>query len=144
METAGYIRPTSRSDARAIYEELGPAAKQVTREVALAMDFDPEEYDERVTGEVVTTARDVLFSTLLAVEHGSRAAFEDWRDEAPQSEYDVHVEGAEHVDHVAWHASPFAETVVAATYQDEPAAAVATLRRIAWGRLYRPLFHDDQ
>lgn len=144
METAGYISPASRSDAQESYEELAPAAREMTREIALAMDFDPEEYDERVTGEVVTTARDVLFSTLLAVRRGSREAFEDWRNETPQRAYEYHIEGAEHVDHVAWHVSPFGESVVAATYQDEPAAAVATLRRIAWGRLYRPLFHDDQ
>lgn len=144
METAGYIRPDSRSEAREIYGELGPAAQELTREVALAMDFEPEEYDRRVTGAVVMTARDVLFSTLLAVRRGPRDAFEEWRAEAPQRDYELHIEGAEHVDHVAWHTSPFAETVVAATYQDEPEAAVATLRRIAWGRLYRPLFHDGQ
>lgn len=144
METVGYIRPSTSADAREIFEELGPAAGEVTREIALAMEFDAEEFDRRVTDDVVETARGVLFSTLLTVRHGTQDGFEDWRSVPPQREYELHKEGAEHVDHVAWHASPCAEAIVAATYQDEPEAAVTTLRRIAWGRLYRPLFHDPQ
>ncbi len=144
METLGYVTPASETEAHEIYERLGPPAQEVTREVAMAMDFDPDEYERRVTSAVVSTARDVLFSTLLTVQRGRREAFDAWLEEPPQRAYDVHVEGSEHVDHVAWHAAPSAEAVVATTYQDQPEAAVATLRRIAWGRLYRPLFHDDQ
>ena len=146
MQTEGYVLPETEEEARDLYEQLGPMAQEITREVAIAMEFDRDEYDERVTSDVVETARDALFGSLLVVTTGALDAFDSLCEQAPYVEYDLHLEGNEHVDHVAWHASPFQETIVAATYQDERAAAVATLRRIAWGRLYRPLFrpnHED-
>lgn len=143
MQTAGYVLPETEDEARELYEELGPMAQELTREVALAMDFDRDEYDDRVTSDVVETARDALFGSLLVVTTGEADAFEALCEQAPYVEYDVHLEGSEQVDHVAWHASPFRESIVAATYQDERSAAVSTLRRIAWGRLYRPLFRPD-
>jgi hypothetical protein len=51
----------------------------------------------------------------------------------------VHVEGSDNVDNVAWHVAPAAETVVAATYQQKEEAAIATLQRIAFGRVYRDI-----
>jgi len=50
---------------------------------------------------------------------------------------DLTVFGSEDVDNVVWHAPPFADAAIAATFQDERDAAVATLRRQAFGRLYR-------
>lgn len=135
METHGRLSPATESEVRAAYEDLGPAAQTVVREVARAMAFDREEYRERVTGEVVATARDALFASLLRVHVGDREAFEDARADHP--DFEVVVQGSEHVDGVAWHVAPFAETVVAATFQNEPDAAVAALRRQAFGRLYR-------
>jgi hypothetical protein len=41
------------------------------------------------------------------------------------------------VERVVWHVPPFADAAVAATFQDERDAAVATLRRQAFGRCYR-------
>jgi cell wall-associated NlpC family hydrolase len=138
METRGRLDPESAAAAREWYEDLAPAAQTVTRELARAMEFDREEYDQRVTGEVVATARDALFASLLAVQVGTREEFEDWR-----AQYDGSVEvlGSENVDRVAWHAGPEGEAV-ATTFQAEPEAAVETLRRQAQGQIYRPLLGD--
>ncbi|MDQ2054970.1 DUF5809 family protein [Halobellus sp. H-GB7] len=141
METEGTLSPESLATARAAFESAGPTAKQVVREAAKAMAFDREEYRERVTGEVVERARNVLFADQLAVTVGSRAEFDAWVDEHP--DYEVITLGSDDVDRVAWHAAPFAETAVAATFQNEREAAVGTLRKQAFSRLYRPEFEVD-
>ena len=133
METEGQFSPTTAEAARDRYEALGPTAQVVVKEVAKAMGLDADEYRQRVTGEVVETARDVLFAESLAVTVGTRAEFEDWRANA---DLEVTLVGAENVDNVAWHAAPFAGQAVAATYQGERRAAVGTLRRQAFGRIY--------
>ena len=134
METEGVFAPETLADARETYESVGPAAQTLVRETAAAMDFDSEEYRERVTSDVVETARDALFASLLVVHVGDREAFADWRADAAA---DVTLLGSEDVDNVVWHVAPFADAAVAATYQDERDAAVATCRRAAFGRLYR-------
>jgi len=134
METEGQFSPATADAARERYEALGSTAQVVVKEVAKAMRLDAEEYRERVTGEVVETARDVLFAESLSVTVGTREAFEDWRAE---SDVAVEVIGSDTVDNVVWHAPEFAEEAVAATYQSERDAAVGTLRRQAFGRLYR-------
>jgi len=133
METEGQFSPPTAAAARDRYEALGSTAQVVVKEIAKAMGLDAEEYRERVTSEVVETARDVLFAESLAVTVGSREEFEAWRDEADHA---VEVIGADNVDSVVWHAPEFAETAVAATYQSEREAAVGTLRRQAFGRIY--------
>ncbi len=135
MHTVGTLSLSSAEAARERYEEVGPAAQTVVREVAKAMAFDRDEYDERVTGEVVETARDALFAGLLEVSVGSRDEFEEWRE---SYDGEVTTVGSENVDRVVWHAGPEGEAV-AATFQNEEDAAIATLRRQAFGRLYRPL-----
>ena len=139
MHTEGRFEPDTVADARATYDAVGPAARVVVRETTRAMAFDREEYDRRVTDEVVETARDALFASLLAVTVADRDAYERWR-----AEYDGEVveTGSDAVDRVAWHAPSFADRAVAATFQDEPTAAAQTLRRQAFGRLYRPLLAD--
>jgi len=134
METEGTFLPETPAEARERYEELGPTAQVVVKEVAKAMDFGPEEYDRRVTSDVVETAREALFASLLAVRVGTHEEYEDWRVE---TDHEVHEFGSEHVDNVVWHAPPFAQQAVAATFQDERHAAVETLRRQAIGRIYR-------
>ncbi|ADD05170.1 uncharacterized protein Nmag_1594 [Natrialba magadii ATCC 43099] len=133
MHTVGTATFSSMDDARERYANAGPTAQTVVREVAKAMAFDREEYAERVTSDVVETARDVLFASSLAVTVGTREEFDEW-----QESYDgeVSVIGNENVDRVVWHAGPD-EKAVAATFQNEEDAAVATLRRQAFGRLYR-------
>lgn len=140
MDTEGLFEPDGVEAARERYDALGPTAQVLVREVAKAMDFAPEEYDERVTSDVVETARDALFASLLAVQVGTRDEYETWC--ADHADYDVQEFGSENVDHVVWHAVPFAETVVAATFQDEREAAVGTLRRQAFGRVYREALAD--
>ncbi|WP_458186910.1 DUF5809 family protein [Haladaptatus sp. NG-WS-4] len=135
MQTHGLLAPEDESDVREQYETVGPAAQTVVKETAKAMRFDRAEYDERVTSDVVETARDALFASLLQVYTGTREEFE----ESIPADFDVHEEGSENVDHVVWHASPVEATVIAATYQHEEPAAIATLRRITFGRVYRDL-----
>jgi hypothetical protein len=134
METEGVFDPETLAAAREAYESVGPAAQTVVRETASAMDFDREEYRDRVTSDVVETARDALFASLLVVHVGDREAFEAWCADA---DVDVTVLGSDEVDRVVWHVAPFADAAVAATFQAERDAAVATLRRQAFGRLYR-------
>ena len=139
MHTEGTFAPETVEAARERYESLGPTAQVVVREVARAMGFDREEYRDRVTEDVVLTARDALFAGTLAVTVGTREEFEAWRE---GFDGEVHLAGSENVDHAAWHAPPFAEAAVVATFQNEERAAVGTLRRQAFGRLYRDLLHE--
>ena len=136
METRGFFEPESPESVRNHYEALGPAAQTVVKETAKAMAFDREEYGERVTSDVISTARDALFASLLEVRVGTHEEFDEWL-EATDADYEVHIEGAEQVDNVAWHVVAVAGTTVGATFQNEPDAAVGTLRRIAFGRYYR-------
>lgn len=139
MDRVGILSPSTAPEARATYDDLAPAARTVVRETAKAMDFEREEFDERVTGEVVATAQDALFASLLSVAVGTREEFDDWCE---GTDHDVAVIGSENVPNVVWHAPAFAEQAVAATYADERDAAVATLRRQAFGRIYRDLLVD--
>jgi hypothetical protein len=135
METHGFLAPETEAAARDRYEAVGPAAQTVVKETAKAMAFDADEYDERVTGEVIETARDALFASLLEVRTGPREEYEEWLADRDR---EVVEEGSEHVSRVAWH-DALGETVVAATFESEERAAVATLRRQAFGRAYRDL-----
>jgi hypothetical protein len=139
MHTSGVIAPETEAEAREYYDLAGPAAQVVVREVATAMGFDREEYRDRVTPDVVETARDALFASLLEVTVGTRDEYEAWRDEF---DGDVAETGSENVDNVAWHAAPYAGEAASATFQDEERAAVSTLRRQAFGRIYRPAFEE--
>ncbi|MDS0261550.1 DUF5809 family protein [Haloarcula sp. S1CR25-12] len=133
MDTEGQFSPTTVAAARDRYDALGSTAQVVVKEVAKAMGLSAEEYRERVTGEVVETARDALFAESLSVTVGSHEEFETWRED---TDHAVEVIGSEHVDNVVWHAPEFADDAVAATFQSERDAAVGTLRRQAFGRLY--------
>ncbi|WP_253738896.1 DUF5809 family protein [Halohasta salina] len=135
METAGVYEFESVDAAREAYEAAGPAAQVVIKEATKAMAFDNAEYDERVTGAVIETARDAMFASLLTTYDGSRGDFDEWCDDNP--DYSVDLAGSESVASVVWHPVGFAETVVAASYQHEPEAAAATVRRRAFGRHYR-------
>mgnify|MGYP000459825620 CR=1 FL=1 len=138
MHADGFFTPESAADAREAYESVGPGAQVVVKEVAKAMELDAEEYDERVNADVIETARDAMFASLLEVRVGTSGEFEEW---AESYDGEVEVLGAEHVDNVAWHAGPGGEAV-AATFQDEETAAVGTLRRQAYGRIYRGIISE--
>ena len=143
METVGYLEPETAEACHETYRSLGVAAQELVHEMAVAMEFDREEYDARVDSSVVKHTRDTLFGVLLRVSTGSEAAFTSVRDAPEYDAYGLHKEGSDNVDNVAWHISPATETIVAATYQHQPDAAVATLRRIAWNRLYIELLEND-
>jgi hypothetical protein len=134
METEGVFDPETLVAAREAYESVGPAAQTAVRETATAMDFDGEEYGDRVTSDVVEAARDAIFASLLVVRIADRDTFESWRAD---TDVEVTVLGSPDVERVVWHVAPFADAAVAATFQDEREAAVATLRRQAFGRCYR-------
>lgn len=127
------LAPDSMAAARDAYEEAGRSARTVVSAVAREMGLDREAYRERVTESVNEAARDAIFAGMLAVSVADRPTFDAWRSD---HEGPVHLVGHEAVDHVAWHTGPDGEAV-AATFQDETDAAVATLRRQAFGRLYR-------
>lgn len=135
METQGTLAPETDEELRDAHEGFRRTAETVVRETAKAMGFDGDEYDERVTDDVVETAQDALFASSLEVHVGDRDAYESWREDHP--EYEATEVGHPDVDNVAWHPAPVADAVVAATYQDEPEAAVDALRRQAFGRFYR-------
>jgi hypothetical protein len=135
MHTEGVFAPETAAEARERYAATGPAAQTSVREVTKAMDFDSEEYEDRVTSSVVATAHEAIFASMLEVQVGTDEEFEDWCGDHPA--YEREVIGNENVDHVVWHAVPFAETVVAATFQEREEAAVGTLRRQAFGSVYR-------
>jgi hypothetical protein len=137
MESEGEFQPDSREAAARRYRSLGPVAQVVTREVARAMEFDADEYERRVTGDVVAAARDALFASLLRVHVGTRAEFD--ADRADHPDFEVVERGHPAVERVAWHVAPAADTVVAATFAEERDAAVATLRRQAFGTVYADL-----
>ena len=134
METEGVLAPETRAEVREQYATLDGAAGETVRAVTREMGFDGEEYDRRVTDGVVTAAQDVLFASLLAVQVGTREEYDRWRD---AHEGNIVEAGGEHADNVVWHDPAWTDTAVAATFQNERGAAVATLRRQAFGRLYR-------
>ena len=72
--------------------------------------------------------------------NATREAFESWRE---GFDGDVLVRGSEHVDSVAWHVAPATDTIVAATFHAEEEAAVGTLRRQAYGKVYRDIVTGD-
>lgn len=140
IETEGLIAPTTASEAREQFDSLEPAAGEVVRAAAKRMNFDSDEYDERVTDDVTEAAREALFASLLEVHVATHTEYEKWCDDHEELER-LEV-GGENVDNVVWHAAPAAGTVVAATFQREREAAVSTLRRQAFARLYRDVLRD--
>lgn len=134
MEIAGSFLPATERAARERYETLGLVAEAVLRAATTAMGFEREEYERRVSDSVVETAHNALFASMLAVRVGTREEYVEWRT---GTDHAVQETGSEHVDSVVWHAPPFADGAVAATFQSEQQAAVETLRRQAFGRLYR-------
>lgn len=137
VERTGPFAPETVAEARARYEDCAPAARTAVREAARATAPDREEFRDRVTDEAAAAARDAVFASLLEVRVGSREAYEAWR-----AAYDGEVTetGSPDVERVAWHVGPTG--AVAATFAADRDAAVGTLRRQAFGRLYRPAFES--
>jgi hypothetical protein len=134
MHREGTLAPETWPAASERFEACGSTAQTVVREVAKAMAFDREEYGERVTTDVVETTRQALFAESLAVRVDDAEGFAAWREETP---HDLRVVGHDEAGRVAWHTAPAAGQAVAATFHSEPEAAVATVRRMAFNRIYR-------
>ncbi len=132
MQREGVFAPDSPEEAYGRYASLEPASSEILGAVTRQMGFDSGEYDRRVTGTVRETAQDALFASLLEVRVGTREEYESWRS---QHDAEIIETGAESVDSVAWHVGPTG-TAVTATFQSEREAAVSTLRRQAFARLY--------
>ncbi len=130
----GTFAPVSWSEAERRYRELASTAQVVVRAVAKAMDFDRETYQQRVHSDVIETARQAIFAESLEVHVADSETFDSWRRAYT---HDVHIAGGDTVGNVAWHVSEPAQTAVAATFENEPEAAVGTVRRMAFNRLYR-------
>lgn len=139
VETEGYLAPATAAEARARYAEAVPTAKTATREAAKAMSFDREEYEQRVTSDVVGAVRDAVFASSLRVRVADRETFESW---AADADHEVARVGHGDAPRVVWHAPGFTDTAVAATFGEKREAAVGTLRRQAFGRLYREVVGD--
>ena len=133
MHDRGYFAPEQVEETRALFEAAGAAARTVVREVGRALGLDRDEVGERIDADVIRTAHEALFASLLRVSVGTRAEFDDFRAAADLEVIEV---GSPNVEHVAWHAVEFADVVVAVTFQHEEDAAVETLRRQVFGRVY--------
>jgi hypothetical protein len=140
MESEGLFAPETAQEAQDHFELLAPAASEVVRSVAKAMAFDTEEYDERVTGEIIETAREAMYASLLEVHIGDRETYEQWCNDHECEPIEM---GHPDVDQVVWHAAPFENTAIAATFENERDAAIATLRRQAFGRLYKDILGEN-
>jgi len=133
METEGLFEPETRERVQERYSGLAPAADEMVRAATRAMAFDTEEYDERVTDEVRAAAQQALFASLLAVRVGTRAEYERWRESHEGELFEI---GSDDATNVVWHDPPWTGDAVAATFRNERGAAVATLRKQAFGHLY--------
>ncbi|MGM0371106.1 MAG: DUF5809 family protein [Halobacteriota archaeon] len=137
METRGQFAPETERAAREQYAALTVPAKTVTKEIAEAGTTDRETYRELTTEDVYETAQQALFASLLAVQVGSTEEYEDWL--AAHEDLEVVFAGTETVPRRAWHPVWPRAAVVAVSFQNKPEAAVASLRRQAFGRFYREL-----
>ena len=137
MDTRGYEAPRTESAARAHYEDLAGAAQTITKEVADAGTDSSEAYQEFIDQSVIETAQQALFGSLLEVHVGSQTEYDTWL--AEHESFDATLAGTETVPSRAWHPVWPTEQVVAVSFQDRPDAAVATVRRQAFGQHYRSM-----
>jgi len=140
METEGLFAPESPAAVRERYAELADAAEATVEAAAREQATTGEEYDDLTAEPALAAGREALFAALLAVRVGDRAEFGEWRE---RSDSEVELLGSEGAEGVAWHAPAFADRAVAVTFHEERGAAVGTLRRQAFGRLYRPLLEES-
>ncbi|WP_330631313.1 DUF5809 family protein [Halocatena halophila] len=140
MHSDGILNPTTETAVRERYGAVGGTAQTVVRSTTKAMSFDRSEYDERVTTDVISTAHEALFGSLLEVMVGTAEEFDRWCDD---HNHEVELIGSETVDNVVFHPVEFESVVVGATYQQKERAAIETLRRHAFGKYYRPVIQKD-
>ena len=141
METVGYLAPETPEAVEEAYADCEPIARELTREIVLATGIDSASYHDMMTTEVIEAAQAVYFSSVLRIHTGSREEFSEWIASSPYTEEAVHREGSPNVDQIAWHVSRATDQIVAATYHQQREAALSSLRRIVWGRLYAEMVH---
>ena len=144
MRIDGFLTPESAPAAHDAYEALAVPARDVTRAVVMAMDIEGDDYRQLVDESVTGAAQEAMFGSLLEVRTADREAFDHWCDRPDNAELTVTMEGSEHVANIAWHEAPSVDRVIAATYESQREAAVSTLRRLAWGRIYRDMVSDNE
>lgn len=139
METVGQFEPETRQAVCETYESLETAAREAVRASTREMGFDTSEYETRVTEDAITAAQNALFASLLIAHVGTREEYEnEVEDDIERIEL-----GSENVSNVAWHDVPFAETVLATTFEVDPDPAVGMLRQHTFGQVYRAVLEED-
>jgi hypothetical protein len=134
MHTEGLFAPETIEAAREQYAATDAAADAVLRALARAVPLAEDAGDVHADDDLRLTAREAIFASLLAVHVGTREEFEDWIDDRDRAVEEV---GSEQVSNVVWHDAGAADRILAATFENEPEAAVGTLRRQAFATLYR-------
>jgi hypothetical protein len=140
METEGVFAPETATAARDRFQSFESAANTALRTLGRELGMGTDEYENRMTVDVRLATQEAMFASLLEVHVGTHSEYETWLDDHEVEAVEV---GSDAVDNVVWHAPPFADSVVAATFQDEREAAVGTLRTQAFGRLYREIIDDS-
>ncbi|MFW6384060.1 MAG: DUF5809 family protein [Halodesulfurarchaeum sp.] len=137
MNTRGHLQPGTAAAAQAAYEALELPAETVTKAVAEAGTDSAEAYRSFLDGEVFETAQKSLFAASLVVHVGTVEEYETWlsHNDAMTASMAGHAE----VEGRAWHPVLPREAVAAVSFADSPDAAVATVRRGAFGEFYRPM-----
>jgi hypothetical protein len=134
MHTEGLFAPATEETVREQYEAAEAAADVVVRELVRALPVADAAEDRPDDATLQLTATEAIFASLLEVHVGTDEEFEDYLADGDR---EVETLGSEHVSGVAWHDAAAADRVLAATYENEPEAAVDALRRQAFATLYR-------
>lgn len=137
METRGHFAPRTETAASEQYDELALAAKTVTKEIAEAGTDTSAEYRALVDDSVIETAQQALFASLLEVHVGSVSEYEAWLSD--HEGLDVSLAGTDTVPRRAWHPVWPTDQGTAVSFQNSPEAAIATVRRQAFGQHYRTI-----
>ncbi|MBS3760816.1 DUF5809 family protein [Halodesulfurarchaeum sp.] len=137
METQGHFAPRTETAASAQFDDLALVAKTVTKEIAEAGTDTSGGYQALVEESVIETAQQTLFASLLEVHVGSVDEYEAWLTDHDSLE--ASLAGTETVPWRAWHPVWPRDQVTAVSYQNSPEAAIATVRRQAFGQHYRAI-----
>ncbi len=140
MKTRGQIAPETEAAVREEYEAPAKSAETVTKEIAKANTDTRAAYNELVDSATVETAQQSIFASLLEVHVGSVEEYDSWL--AAHEDFEVVLAGTKPVPRRVWHPVWPRDAVVAVSFQERADAAVATVRRQAFGRHYRSILED--
>ncbi len=137
MDTRGDLTPRTAAAAQEAYAGLALPAETVTKAVAEAGTDSTDAYRSFLDDDVLETAQQSLFAASLAVHVGTVEEYEAWL--ADHGSLEPSMTGHEDVTGRAWHPVWPREVVAAVSFSDSPDAAVATVRRQAFGKYYRSM-----